>query len=76
MGSHKLTMRVRLKIREIAEKQGHTRTWLSHHAEIQYDTVSGIWHNEYRDVGIATLVKIAHALQVNVSDLYVVEDDA
>lgn len=68
-------MKIKLRIREICEQQGRSRTWLSHRAEIQYDTVSGIWHNPNRDVSIVTLLKIARALNVNVNDLYEVLPD-
>jgi DNA-binding Xre family transcriptional regulator len=68
-------MRVRLLIREICEDRKITRTWLSHHAEVQYDTISGIWKNPNRDVSIVTLLKIAHALNVDVSELYEVEPE-
>jgi DNA-binding Xre family transcriptional regulator len=63
-------MKVKLHIREICEQRGLSRTWLSHHAEIQYDTVSGIWNNPNRDISIVTLLKIAQALKVDVNDLY------
>jgi DNA-binding Xre family transcriptional regulator len=68
-------MRVRLKVREITEQQGHTRTWLSHHAEIQYDTVTRIWKEPETNVSIATLTKIAKALGVDVTELYEEVDD-
>jgi DNA-binding Xre family transcriptional regulator len=68
-------MRVRLKVREITESQGHTRTWLSYHAQIQYDTVTRIWKEPETNVSIATLTKIAKALGVDVTDLYEEIDD-
>ncbi len=75
MGSRKLTMRIRLLVREQAEKQERNRTWLSRHAEVQYDTVSGIWHNPYRHVDLLTMVKLAKALNVKVAELFVIEQD-
>ena len=75
MGSQKLVVKVRLRIREIAESQGRSMTWLSHHAEIQYDTVRGIWNNPYRDCSITTLARIALALHVDVNELYEVLPD-
>ncbi len=63
-------VRVRLKVKEITEKQGHTRTWLSYHAQIQYDTVTRIWREPETNVSIVTLEKIARALGVDVSELY------
>lgn len=75
MGSRKLTMRIRLLVREQAEKQGRNRTWLSRKAEVQYDTISGIWHNPYRHVDLLTMVKLANALNIEVSELFVIEPD-
>ena len=75
-GSHKFVVKVRLLIREIAESQGHDKTWLSHHAELQYDTIRGIWNNPYRDCSITTLARISIALNVPISQLYeVIPDD-
>ena len=68
-------VRVRLKVKEVTEKQGHTRTWLSYHAQIQYDTVSRLWSKPETDAGITTLVKIARALRVDVSELYEVVNE-
>ena len=68
-------MRVRLKVREITEKQGHTRTWLSFQARIQYDTVTRIWNKPETDASITTLLKIARALNVDVTALFEVIND-
>lgn len=68
-------MRVRLKVREITEKQGHTRTWLSYQAQLQYDTISRIWNKPETDASITTLLKIARALNVDVTALFEVEQD-
>jgi Cro/C1-type helix-turn-helix DNA-binding protein len=69
-GSQKRVVKVRLHIKEIAESQGRDKMWLSHHAEIQYDTVRGIWNNPYRDCSITTLARISIALNVPISQLY------
>ena len=66
----------RLKVRQIAESKGISRTRLSRLAEIQYDTVNAIWNNEQRDVSLSTLIKIAKALHVDVAELYDVVDDS
>ncbi len=65
----------RLKVRQIAERNGISRTRLSRLAEIQYETINAIWHNDRRDVSISTLIKLAKALHVDVSQLYEVVDD-
>jgi len=65
----------RLRVKEIAESKGISRTKLSHLAEMQYETINGMWHNPQRDVSLSTLLKLAHALQVGVTDLYEVLPD-
>ncbi len=71
---HKL-VRVKLRIKEVAESRGFTQTKLSRQAELQYPTVHGLWTNPYRDASINTLAKIAHVLKVPVSDLFEVIPD-
>jgi len=67
---------IHLKIREIAEAKGITRTQLSRRADINYATVNAIWNNPQHDVSIKLLEKIAGALGVEISDLYdVLPDD-
>jgi DNA-binding Xre family transcriptional regulator len=60
----------RLRIRQIAEHKGLSRTRLSRLAELDYDTVNAIWNNDKRDVSLSTLIKLSIALQVDVSELY------
>jgi DNA-binding Xre family transcriptional regulator len=60
----------RLKIRQIAEARGISRTKLSRLAELDYDTINKIWNNDHRDVTLSTLIKLSQALQVDVSELY------
>ena len=60
----------RLRVRQIAESKGIGRMRLARLADVQYETINGIWKNERRDVSLSTLVKIANALQVDVSELY------
>jgi len=68
-------VKIRLRIKEIAEKQDMTRAKLARSADLTYETVHEIWKNEYKDVSISTLAKIAKALHVKVSELYVIEDN-
>jgi DNA-binding Xre family transcriptional regulator len=63
-------VRVKLRVKEVAEAKGFTQTKLSRQAELQYPTVHGLWTNPYRDASINTLAKIAHVLKVSISDLY------
>ncbi len=48
---------------------------LSRMADVNYNTIRGIWDNPNRDVAVTTLEKIAKALGVNVSDLYEIVPD-
>jgi len=68
-------MRLRLKIRELAQAQGLDRAKLARRADVTYQTVHNIWNNPYADVSIATLEKLAQALSCDVSDLYERVDD-
>ena len=63
-------MRLRLKIRELAEAQGLDRAKLARRADVTYQTVHNVWNNPYADVSIATLEKLAQALNRDVSELY------
>jgi DNA-binding Xre family transcriptional regulator len=65
----------RLKVRQIAERRSLSRTRLARLADIQYDTVNGIWQNDRRDVSLSTLLKLSKALHVDVSELYEVVND-
>ncbi len=73
MGRRK--MRLRLKIRELAEAQGLDRAKLARRADMTYQTVHNVWNNPYADVSIATLEKLAQALNCDVSKLYERVDD-
>ena len=73
MGRRK--MRLRLKIRELAEAQGLDRAKLARRADVTYQTVHNVWNNPYADVSIATLEKLAQALSRDVSELYERVDD-
>jgi DNA-binding Xre family transcriptional regulator len=66
---------IRLKIREIAESKKINMSKLSRMADVNYNTVRGIWDNPNRDIAVTTLEKIAKALGMNVSDLYEILPD-
>lgn len=61
---------IRLKVKEIAEKQGITMAKLSRMADLNPGTIRAIYENPNRDVAVTTLEKIARALHCKVSDLY------
>ena len=60
----------RLRVREIAESKDINMSKLSRMADVNFNTIRAIWHNPQRDVSLAVLIKVAHALKVNVNDLY------
>jgi DNA-binding Xre family transcriptional regulator len=61
---------IRLKVREIAEQKGMSRTKLSRLSDTNYKTVNMIWKNpSYKKVGPTTLERLAKALGVRVVDL-------
>ncbi len=67
-------MKQRLKVREIAEKEGWTQAKLQRAADVNNTTMSGIWHDLYRRVTYEVLTKIARALNVEINEL--VEEEA
>lgn len=63
---------IRLHVRTIAESKGITRTKLSRMSDVNYNTINALWQDQAHDVMLLTLIKVADALQVDVSDLYTV----
>lgn len=68
-------MRVRLKIKETAEAKGFNQSSLSRAANVDFKTVKRLFRDPYRDIAVSTLVKIARALKVDLSELIEVEPD-
>ncbi|MFL5691200.1 MAG: helix-turn-helix domain-containing protein [Ktedonobacteraceae bacterium] len=60
---------IRLRVKEIAEQRGMSRTKLSRLSDTNYKTVDMIWKNPYKEVGTTTLERLAKALGVRVVDL-------
>ncbi len=73
--STRRSMRIRLLIKDVAESRGLSRAQLARRADVTYETVFNIWRNEYTDVSISTLVKIARALHCNINDLFTIENE-
>jgi transcriptional regulator with XRE-family HTH domain len=67
--------RISLKVRQIAESKGITRTKLSRLADVNYNSINLYWNNQQRDISLLTLWKIAQVLRVDVSELFVVEGE-
>ena len=69
--SNKKTLRVRLVIRSLAEKQGVTQKSLSKRSGVTVQLLNRYWNNHVQRVDLDELEKIAIALQVKVGDLIV-----
>jgi DNA-binding Xre family transcriptional regulator len=68
-------MRVRLKIKEVADAKNISMSRLHRAADVTYQTVKFIYENPHRDVNMSTLAKLASALGVHICDLIVEEPD-
>ncbi len=62
-------MRTRLKVKEIAQQKNIGLTRLSQRSEVSYNTVKRLWRDEYVDVSVMTLQRLANVLGVAVQDL-------
>jgi len=62
-------MRVRLKVKEIADKQGISQRQLFLRSGIDIKVIQRIMRNPYTNVTTETLGKIAKVLEVDVSEL-------
>jgi DNA-binding Xre family transcriptional regulator len=74
-GSHKIVMRIHLKVKEVATAKHMEAAKLSRMADLNYGTVLALFNKPDRDVSILTLEKVAHVLRVSVTDLYDVIPD-
>ena len=54
-------MKLRLKVREIAESQGFNQSTLARKADVDFNTVKRVFRNPYRDVSISTLYRLSKA---------------
>lgn len=69
-------MRIHLKVKELAQARNIEAARLSRMADLNYATVLALFNKPDRDVSVLTLEKVAHALRVDIQDLYeVVQDD-
>lgn len=71
----KRKMHLHLLVREAATKKGIDRARLARMADLNYQTVHDLWRNPDKPVAMTTLVKIARALGVDVTELYEEVDD-
>ncbi len=63
-------MKLRLRVREIAEQKKMSMGKLERLADLSHPTIRDIFRNPYKEVTTTTLTKLAIGLGVPVSDLY------
>ncbi|GHO93846.1 hypothetical protein KSF_038940 [Reticulibacter mediterranei] len=63
-------MRIRLRVKEIAEQKGYSMGKLERLADLSHPTIRDIFRNPYKEVTTTTLAKLATALDVHISELY------
>ena len=63
-------MKLRLRVKEIAEQKGMSMGKLERLADLSHPTVRDIFRVPYKEVTTTTLVKLATALGVPVADLF------
>jgi transcriptional regulator with XRE-family HTH domain len=64
------TVKLRLRVKEIAEQRGMSMGKLERLADLSHPTIRDIFRNPYKEVTSTTLAKLATALSVPVSDLF------
>ncbi len=63
-------MKLRLRVREIAQQKGISMGKLERLADLSHPTIRDIFRKPYKEVTTTTLTKLATALGVSVSDLF------
>lgn len=66
---------IRLKVKEVAARQGMSMRKLAKNAGIAYNTLRTLYHDPYRPLSTVTLDKLARALNVDASELIESEND-
>lgn len=64
------TVKLRLRVKEIAEQKRMSMGKLERLADLSHPTVRDIFRDPYKEVTTTTLTKLAVALGVSVSDLF------
>ena len=64
------TVKLRLRVKEIAEQKGMSMGKLERLADLSHPTVRDIFRDPYKEVTTTTLVKLATALDVPVANLF------
>lgn len=60
---------LRLRVREVADAKGISRTRLSQRSKISYSVIKEIFRDSYRVIKTDTLQRLAAALRVPVTEL-------
>jgi DNA-binding Xre family transcriptional regulator len=63
------TMRVRLRVKEVAREKGMSMTRLHTRSEVAYNTIRRIFRDPYVEITTTTLNRLANALGVPPTDL-------
>jgi DNA-binding Xre family transcriptional regulator len=67
---------IRLKVKEVAARQGMSMRKLAKNAGIAYNTLRTLYRDPYRPLSTVTLDKLARALNVDASELIESENDS
>jgi len=59
----------RLRIREVAEAKGYSMGLLQRRANVALKVIQNVWRNPRHDISFSTLLKLAAALEVRVTQL-------
>lgn len=62
--------KIRLCVKEVAKEKGISMQMVSHLALLSLNTVRSIYHDPYRVVNTDTLLRLANALDVPVTELF------
>jgi transcriptional regulator with XRE-family HTH domain len=65
----------RYRVQELAEAQEYDISKLARRADLNYNTVAGIWHNKTKRADLSSLEAIANVLGTSVSNLIDDEPD-
>lgn len=67
-------MRIRLAVRELAERRNMNIRQLSEKVGISYDTALDFWHGRQRRIDLAVLVRLCVELQCKPGDILILEE--
>jgi DNA-binding Xre family transcriptional regulator len=62
-------MKVRVRLKEVAEEKGLSMTKISHRSEVAYGTIRRLVRDPYAEVTLSTLRRLADVLEVSTCEL-------